>query len=47
METLMRDTKYKFIGRNILGLKKHDDWYNTLEIGDIMNLNPITTYEIM
>lgn len=31
----------------MLGIRKHDDWINNLEIGNVMHLHPISTTEIM
>ena len=39
--------RYKYVGRNMLGIRKFDDWINNLEIGNIMHLNPITASELM
>lgn len=43
IEQLRKVDRYKYIGRNMLGVRKFDDWINNLEIGNIMHLNPITT----
>jgi hypothetical protein len=42
----MKNEKYKYVGRNMLGVRKFDDWINMLEIGNIMHLNPISTTEL-
>lgn len=47
IEALRKNEKCKYIGRNMLGLRKFDDWIHTLEIGNIMHLNPLTTSELM
>lgn len=47
IDKLKKDEKFKYISRNILGVRKHDDWINNLEIGNVMHLNPITTQELM
>lgn len=43
IEVLRKDDKCKYIGRNMLGVRKFDDWIHALEIGNIMHLNPLTT----
>lgn len=43
IDTLKKNEKYKYIGRNLLGIRKFDDWIHNLEIGNVMHLNPITT----
>lgn len=47
IEELRKNDKFKFVGRNMLGIRKFDDWINNLEIGNVMHLNPISTSEIM
>jgi hypothetical protein len=47
IETLRKNDRCKYKGRNMLGVRKFDDWINNLEIGNIMHLNPITTNELM
>eukprot|EP00347_Sterkiella_histriomuscorum_P020259 403338486 len=47
IESLRKIDRYKYVGRNMLGVRKFDDWINNLEIGNIMHLNPITTQELM
>ncbi|CDW88498.1 UNKNOWN [Stylonychia lemnae] len=47
IEQLRKVERYKYVGRNMLGVRKFDDWINNLEIGNIMHLNPITTQELM
>ncbi len=47
IEELRKDEKHKYVGRNMLGVRKFDDWINNLEIGNIMHLNPITTNELL
>jgi hypothetical protein len=47
IEALRKNDKFKFVGRNMLGIRKYDDWINNLEIGNVMHLNPISTSEIM
>ena len=42
IDFLRKNDRYKFIGRNLLGIRKFDDWINNLEIGNVMHLNPIT-----
>jgi hypothetical protein len=46
IDALRKSDRYKYIGRNMLGIRKFDDWINNLEIGNIMHLNPITTNEL-
>lgn len=43
IDTLRKSVKCKYIGRNMLGVRKFDDWIHALEIGNIMHLNPLTT----
>jgi hypothetical protein len=43
IEELRKSDKCKYIGRNMLGVRKFDDWIHALEIGNIMHLNPLTT----
>ena len=43
IENLRKSEKCKYIGRNMLGVRKFDDWIHALEIGNIMHLNPLTT----
>ena len=47
IEVLRKNDKCKYIGRNMLGVRKFDDWIHALEIGNIMHLNPLTTQELM
>lgn len=47
IEGLRKNDRCKYKGRNMLGVRKFDDWINNLEIGNIMHLNPITTNELM
>jgi hypothetical protein len=47
IEQLRKSDKCKYVGRNMLGLRKFDDWIHTLEIGNIMHLNPLSTSELM
>jgi cbb3-type cytochrome oxidase subunit 1 len=47
IEALRKVDRYKYVGRNMLGIRKFDDWINNLEIGNIMHLNPITASELM
>lgn len=42
IEELKKNDRYKYLGRNLLGVRKFDDWINNLEIGNVMHLNPIT-----
>jgi hypothetical protein len=42
IEELMKNESLKLSVRNILGVKKNDDWINFLNIGNIMYLSPIT-----
>jgi hypothetical protein len=44
---LRKSDKCKYVGRNMLGVRKFDDWIHALEIGNIMHLNPLTTQELM
>jgi hypothetical protein len=43
IENIRKSDKFKYIGRNLLGVRKFDDWINNLEIGNVMHLNPLTT----
>lgn len=43
IEQIRKSDRYKRIERNLLGVRKHDDWINNLEIGNVMHLNPLTT----
>lgn len=47
IEQLRKAEKSKYVGRNMLGLRKFDDWIHTLEIGNIMHLNPLSTAELI
>lgn len=47
IETLRKNDKCKYVGRNMLGVRKFDDWIHSLEIGNIMHLNPLTTQELV
>ena len=47
IEMLRKSDKCKYVGRNMLGVRKFDDWIHALEIGNIMHLNPLTTQELM
>ena len=47
VEVLRKSDQYKYIGRNMLGVRKFDDWINNLEIGNVMHLNPLTTQEFI
>lgn len=47
IEQLRKLDTHKYLGRNMLGVRKFDDWINNLEIGNIMHLNPITTAELL
>ena len=47
IEELKKNDKYKYVGRNLLGVRKYDDWINNLEIGNVMHLNPITPSELL
>ena len=42
IEILRKNERYKYIGRNLLGVRKFEDWIHNLEIGNVMHLNPIT-----
>lgn len=46
IEVLRINDRFKYVGRNLLGVRKFDDWINNLEIGNIMHLNPISTQEL-
>jgi hypothetical protein len=46
IDSLRKNENFKYVGRNMLGVRKFDDWINNLEIGNIMHLNPITTQEL-
>jgi hypothetical protein len=46
IDSLRKNERYKNIGRNLLGVKKFDDWINNLEIGNVMHLNPIAPLEL-
>ena len=43
IEQIRKSDKFKYIGRNLLGVRKFDDWINNLEIGNVMHLNPLTS----
>lgn len=43
IEHIRKNDRYKYISRNLLGVRKHDDWINNLEIGNVMHLNPLST----
>jgi len=47
IDQLRKLDRYKFVGRNMLGVRKFDDWINNLEIGNIMHLNPISSNELL
>lgn len=47
IEALRKSDKCKYVGRNMLGVRKLDDWIHTLEIGNIMHLQPLTTQELI
>jgi hypothetical protein len=47
IEVLRKNEKCKYVGRNMLGVRKFDDWIHALEIGNIMHLNPLTTQELV
>lgn len=34
------------MGRNVLGVRHFEDWINSLEIGHVMQLNPMATIEL-
>lgn len=46
IDALRKNDRFKYQGRNMLGVRKFDDWINNLEIGNIMHLNPISTAEL-
>ena len=46
IDKLKKNERYKYAGRNMLGVRKFDDWIHNLEIGNIMHLNPIATQEL-
>lgn len=39
---LRKSDRYKYAGRNVLGVRQLEDWINSLEIGHVMQLNPMT-----
>jgi hypothetical protein len=43
---LRESNKYKYKGRNVIGLRLIDDWIDNLEIGNVMQLNPMTPNEL-
>ncbi len=43
---MRKNEKYKFAGRNMLGVRQIEDWINSLEIGHVMQLNPMTAQEL-
>lgn len=45
VEALRKNEKYKYAGRNVLGVRHIEDWINSLEIGHVMQLNPMTAQE--
>jgi hypothetical protein len=47
IEQIRKNDRYKTIGRNLLGVKKYDDWINNLEIGNVMHLNPLSTQALL
>jgi len=47
IEALRKNDRFKYIGRNLLGVRKFDDWINNLEIGNVMHLNPLTPNELL
>ncbi|TNV84419.1 hypothetical protein FGO68_gene10781 [Halteria grandinella] len=47
IEQLRKSDKCKYAGRNMLGVRKLDDWIHTLEIGNIMHLQPLNTQEMI
>jgi hypothetical protein len=42
VDKLRKNDKYKYVGRNVLGVRQIEDWINSLEIGHVMQLNPMT-----
>ncbi len=46
IEALQANLKYKFKGRNVLGVRQIEDWINNLEIGNVMSLNPMNPHEL-
>jgi hypothetical protein len=42
VEILRKSDRYKYTGRNVLGVRQLEDWINSLEIGHVMQLNPMT-----
>ncbi|CDW80567.1 UNKNOWN [Stylonychia lemnae] len=46
VDALRKNDKYKYAGRNVLGVRQIDDWINSLEIGHVMQLNPMTAQEL-
>lgn len=36
IDMLRKNDKYKYAGRNVLGVRQIDDWINNLEIGHVM-----------
>jgi len=46
VDSLRKSDKYKYAGRNVLGVRHIEDWINSLEIGHVMQLNPMTASEL-
>lgn len=46
VDQLRKSDKYKYVGRNVLGVRHIEDWINSLEIGHVMQLNPMTAQEL-
>ena len=46
IEKLKNSTKYKQQTRSMLGVKKREEWLNSLEIGNVMQLNPLTAHDL-
>ena len=46
IELLRKSERYKYEGRNVLGVRQLEDWINSLEIGHVMQLNPMTAQEL-
>eukprot|EP00347_Sterkiella_histriomuscorum_P018713 403344459 len=46
IDILRKSDKYKYAGRNVLGVRQIEDWINSLEIGHVMQLNPMTSQEL-
>lgn len=46
IEILKKSNRYKYSGRNVLGIRQLEDWIDNLEIGNVMQLNPMNASEL-